>query len=201
MKTNNLLLKLIVLYSLTATLLFFYVFITRFTRTTEDEINVKRINVLNEDGTSFFVIANPERTPPPQLNGVEYQRAVKGGGAIIYNQSGDERGGIAVLDDGDRAMNAMVLDYQTTDAIGMFTRESTDLKEFMAMLSINDPDKERKVGHGVQRVKLGTDNGNAGITINSPNGQPRIVIQVDHNNEVVFDILDGKGDIIKKFGE
>jgi len=177
-----------------------YVLISSFTTKTNDEINVKRINVVNEDGTPFFVIANPERTPPPKLGGVEFERAVKGGGAIIYNQDGDERGGIAVLDDENRAMNVMMLDYKTTDAIGMLTRESADLKGHTAILMVNDPDKERKLGHGVQRITLGTDNGDAGIIINGPSGKPRIVIQVDQNDQIVFNILDEEGNIVKNFG-
>lgn len=201
MKKNAFLNKFVLLYSLSATFLLVYVVITGFTTKTNDEINVKRINVVNEDGTPFFVIANPERTPPPKLGGVEYERAVKGGGAIIYNQDGDERGGIAVLDDDNRAMSVMMLDYKTLDAIGMFTKESADLKEYTAMLMVNDPDKERKIGHGVQRITLGTDNGDAGIIINGPSGKPRIVIQVDQNDQIVFNILDEEGNIIKDFGK
>lgn len=197
MKKNAFLNKLSILSSLTATLLIVYIGISSFTIKNDDEINVKRINVINEDGTPFFVIANPERTPPPKLGGVEYKRAVKGGGAIIYNQDGDERGGIAVLDDENRAMNIMMLDYKTTDAIGLLTRESPDLKEHTAMLMVNDPDKERKLGHGVQRITLGTDNGDAGVIINSVNGNPRIVIQVDQDDQIIFTILDEEGNVVK----
>lgn len=201
MQNNTFINKIVLSYSLLATLLLVYVLISSFTTKTNDEINVKRINILNENGTPFFVIANPERTPPPILNGVEYKRAVKGGGATLYNQYGDERGGFVVTDDEERAMNAIVLDYKTTDAIAMFTRESADLKEYTAMLMVNDPDKERKIGHGVQRITLGTDNGDAGIIINGPSGKPRIVIQVDQNDQIVFNILDEEGNIIKDFGK
>lgn len=199
MKKTPFLIKFTLIYSLTATFLLVYITINGFSAKSDDEIDVKRINVVHEDGTPFFVIANPDRTPPPRLGGVELERAVQGGGAIIYNQDGDERGGIAVLDNNNRAMNVMVLDYKTTDAIGMLTQESADLKEHTAMFMVNDPDKERKVGHGVQRITMGTDNGDAGIIINSPEGKPRIIIQVDHNDQIVFRILDENGSIVKDF--
>ena len=98
-------------------------------------------------------------------------------------------------------MNAIVLDYKTTDAIAMFTRESADSSSYTAALMVNDLDKERKLGHGVQRITLGTDNGDAGIIINGPSGKPRIVIQVDQNDQIVFNILDEEGNIIKDFGK
>ena len=171
--------KLMVLYNGVVTLMLVYFILISFKNSAEDEISVKRINILNENGTPFFVISNPERTPPPRLNGVEYPRQVEGGGATLYNQYGDERGGFVVTDDEERAMNALLLDYKTTDAIGMFTRESADLKDHIAMLQVNDPDKERKIGHGVQRIMVGTQNGNAGITINSTEGKPLLLIQVE----------------------
>lgn len=199
MKKKSFLNRLIFIYSFTITLLLIYFIVSGFTKPADDEINVKRINIVNEDGTPFFVIANPERTPPPILNGVEYKRAVKGGGATLYNQYGDERGGFVVTDDDERAMNAMILDYKTTDAIAMFTKESADSSSYTAALMVNDLDEERRIGYGVQRLILGTDNGDAGLTINSPEGKPRLIIQVDRNNQIVFNVLDEEGNITKSF--
>lgn len=96
-------------------------------------------------------------------------------------------------------MNALILDYKTTDAIAMFTRESADSSSYTAALMVNDLDEDRRLGHAVQRLILGTDNGDAGLTINSPDGKPRLIIQVDRNNQMVFNILDEEGNIIKSF--
>lgn len=189
----------LIIYTSAVTFLSLYFILNSFKTSSEEEISVKRINILNENGTPFFVIANPERTPSPRLNGVEYERQVEGGGATLYNQYGDERGGFVVLDDEERAMNAVLLDYKTTDAIGIFTKESADQKDHLAMLMVNDPDKERRIGHGVQRITVGTHNGNAGITINSTEGKPLLLIQVDNQNQVVFKTLDEDGNIIKDF--
>ncbi len=199
MKNITISTRFILVYTSAVTFFLLYFILSSFKASSEDELSVKRINILNEDGTPFFVIANPEHTPPPVLNGVEYERQVEGGGATLYNQYGDERGGFVVLDDEERAMNAVLLDYKTTDAIGMFTKESADQKDHLAMLMVNDPDKERKIGHGVQRITVGTHNGNAGITINSTEGKPLLLIQVDNQNQIVFKTLDEEGNLIKDF--
>jgi len=201
MKKNIKLQNILIFYAGSITLILLYFVLNGSQIFLNDEVSVKRLNILNEDGTPFFVISNPERTPPPKLNGVEFERQVIGGGATLYNHDSDERGGFVVLDDEDKAMNAVILNYKTTDAIGMFTRESADLKDYVAMLTVNDPDKERKLGHGVQRVMVGTQNGNAGITINSTEGNPLLLIQVNDQDQIIFKTFDKEGNEVKNLIE
>lgn len=163
----------------------------------KDEITVKRINVVNEDGTPAVIISNRDRIPPPVLDGQEFKRAVTASGIINYNADGNERGGIAVADNENLAMTAMVLDYMTMDAIGMISSEDLETNKFSAILTVNDPDKDRRIGYGTNRMTLGTKNGNAGLIINSPDGKPRVIIEVDTLDEVSFYVLDAKGNIIK----
>lgn len=139
--------------------------------------------------------------PPPILDGKEFKRAVTASGIIIYNADGNERGGIAVSDNENMAMTAMVLDYTTMDAIGMMSMENLNTNDYSAFLSVNDPDKSRKIGHGTNRLTLGTQNGNAGLIINSPDGKPRLVLEVDSLNRVSFYTLDAEGNILKNWME
>ena len=62
-------------------------------------ITAKRLNIVNEDGTTVIAIANNERVAPPVIDGVEYPLEIAGGrqylaGMIFFNQNGDEMGGL-----------------------------------------------------------------------------------------------------------
>ena len=62
------------------------------------EINVERINVINEDGTTVIAIANKQRIAAPRMNGKEYPVEMierqHFAGMIFFNEEGDEMGGL-----------------------------------------------------------------------------------------------------------
>lgn len=62
------------------------------------EINVERINVLNEDGTTVIAIANKQRIAAPRMKGKEYPVEMierqHFAGMIFFNEEGDEMGGL-----------------------------------------------------------------------------------------------------------
>ncbi|QSX36606.1 hypothetical protein JYB85_15145 [Shewanella sedimentimangrovi] len=59
-----------------------------------DEISVKRINVLEEDGQLRMVMANSERSPQAIKEGKVYMNVGKRPGLIFYNDEGTENGGL-----------------------------------------------------------------------------------------------------------
>ncbi|NAS31095.1 hypothetical protein GTQ40_08950 [Flavobacteriaceae bacterium R38] len=64
-----------------------------------DEITVKRMNVVNDDGTTVIAISNKERIANPVIGGKKYPVAVSDGrqymaGMIFFNEDGDEMGGL-----------------------------------------------------------------------------------------------------------
>ena len=60
-----------------------------------EEIDVKRINVVGEDGRVRLVIANKERLPDPIIDGKSLPRSgPPTPGLIFYNDEGDECGGL-----------------------------------------------------------------------------------------------------------
>ena len=75
------------------------------------EIDVERINIVNDDGSPAIVIANRQRLPPPVING----KPVKSGrgeapGFLFYNATGDESGGFVFdgkLDDNGKPRAGM----------------------------------------------------------------------------------------------
>ncbi|SFC83773.1 hypothetical protein SAMN05421747_13413 [Parapedobacter composti] len=186
--------KLLVIYNIGITLVCGFLVLTGFNRPNEDEITVKRINIVNEDGTPAIILANQERVPDPVLDGQSYKRAIKAGGIVLYDPQGNEHGGMAVMENENVAFNAMVLDYSTVDAIGMFSRE--DSTGYQAFLTVND--KGNGIGQGTNRLQLGTSNGTTALVINGTDGKPRVKLEVTDRNEVSFSVLDENGNTIKQ---
>lgn len=63
-----------------------------------DELIAKRINIVNEDGTTVLAISNKQRIAPPVMNGKEYPVKMierqHYAGMIFFNEEGDEMGGL-----------------------------------------------------------------------------------------------------------
>ena len=163
---------------------------------TYDEITVKRINIVDGKGHNRMVIADKEMMPPPIVNGKVYKRAVSPAGIIFYNETGSECGGIALSKNGKDHLQALAFDYSNFDAIGMLSQDSPNGNEFKAGVIIND----KKVQHleGNTRLMLVTENGNAGLFINDPQGKPRISINVDSLGTPQIKILNKDGKTLKE---
>lgn len=70
-------------------------FTTNRSKTTFDEINVHRINVVEPDGTPRMVLSNEASRPGSFVKGHEYPRPDrKGAGVYFYNNEGTEAGGL-----------------------------------------------------------------------------------------------------------
>ena len=68
-------------------------------RSSFEEIDVRRINVLNESDLPALVISGQGRLPGPTADGREYAQELSGGrttasGMIFFNEKGDEVGGL-----------------------------------------------------------------------------------------------------------
>jgi hypothetical protein len=61
---------------------------------TFDEIDVHRINVVEQDGRLALVIANSPRLPNPIISGKEIKTGRTGPGMLFFNGRGDECGGL-----------------------------------------------------------------------------------------------------------
>ena len=69
-----------------------------------DEIDVKRINVLDDDGKLRMVISNKDRQHPGMVDGKETPRKREVAGMLFFNDKGDECGGLifSKLDSGEQ---------------------------------------------------------------------------------------------------
>jgi hypothetical protein len=60
---------------------------------TSDEISVKRLNIVGEDGKPRLILANAERLPGAIVAGEELPRRIRPAGILFYNEDGSECGG------------------------------------------------------------------------------------------------------------
>jgi len=162
-----------------------------------DELVVKRLRVVEEDGKDRVVIAGASRYPKPRLGGKEYPRSIAPAGMLFYRSNGDECGGIAVVDSPQGTSNMMILDYANCDAIGLGVSESPG-GSYSAGISIRDrppldadPMKAFSMVH--QRLVLENTAGRVDIMLADPQGKPRITLGVDADGVPALRILDEDG--------
>lgn len=59
-----------------------------------DEINVKRINIIEKDGTLRMVISNKQLQHSGRMDGQDFEKRERQAGLMFFNDLGDESGGI-----------------------------------------------------------------------------------------------------------
>jgi len=165
-----------------------------------DEITVKRINIVDNNGINRMVISNQEQMEPPILLGKKYKRAHNPAGIIFYNEKGDECGGIAISKNPETNIYALALDYDNADAIGLLTQQNNKSNKYKSGIVINDKDLSGKIGGNTNRINLMTTNGNSSLVINGPDEKPRIIISVDSIGNPLFKIMNKEGQTIKEVG-
>jgi hypothetical protein len=73
------------------------------------EIDVERINVIEQDGTVKMVISNQKRQHPGMMDGKMLPERAREAGMIIFNTEGDECGGLVY--DGNKHGAGMALSF------------------------------------------------------------------------------------------
>lgn len=110
---------------------------------TVERLKVRRIDVVDEKGTSRVVIAAP--APGPVIDGKTYKRRVSASGVILNDSDGNERGAFVVMDDGT---TALLIDYAKGkgEAVGMFASGGNarlflkDRRQFFRIMNSVDRD-------------------------------------------------------------
>jgi hypothetical protein len=164
-------------------------------------ITVERIDVVDADGTTRLVITDKERSPDPVVDGKPLPRSIKPAGIILYDETGNECGGIATAKMGkDRSINGalVALDYSRSEAIGFVRRESSRGTE--AKFVVQDPTPPgpiEQVGvEGTDRISLGTADRVSSLELADTQGRPRIRVAVDASDRPSITILDEHGKVI-----
>ena len=167
-----------------------------------DEINVRRINVREPDGTLRLVIANRARLPVVIERGKELPPVDRPqAGMLFYNDEGTENGGLVF--GGHR--NA---DGSVQDSGGMLTFDRYagsqiiqlagvhDSANHIVGLIVSDTDDKRS-----RRVFVGHDKqGVARVALMDGNGRPRIMLQVTADGNPSLAFLDSSGKVLNEIG-
>lgn len=111
-----------------------------------DEINVKRINIVEEDGTIRMVISNKEKQHSGRMDGKDWEQRERQAGLIFFNDQGDENGGIVYAakktKDGTivNGMSITMDRYRDDQVIQLLNDETIQNDKIMSQrgLSIND---------------------------------------------------------------
>jgi hypothetical protein len=167
-----------------------------------DEINVRRINVREPDGTLRLVIANRARLPGVIERGKEHPPVDRPqAGMLFYNDEGTENGGLVF--GGHR--NA---DGSVQDSGGMLTFDRYAGSQIIQLAGVHDSanhivglivsDTEDKRS---RRVFVGHDKqGVARVALMDGNGRPRIMLQVAADGNPSLAFLDGSGKVLNEIG-
>src|SRR4051812_39813080 len=167
-----------------------------------DEINVRRINVREPDGTLRLVISNRARLPGVIVRGKE-QPAVDRpqAGMLFYNDEGSENGGL-VFSGHQNATG------QATDSGGSLSFDRYAGNQVVQLAGVDDS-TDHIVGlivsdtdaQGNRRVFVGHDkDGAARVALMDGSGRTRIVLQVTSDGNPTLSFLDSNGQVVNELG-
>lgn len=90
--------RVLKIYTLISTIIFLFLLITSFTSQNSiqkfEEFDVERIKIVEKDGSLKMAISNRERKQPEIVNEKVIKDAYQWTSGIIFNQIGDEMGGL-----------------------------------------------------------------------------------------------------------
>jgi hypothetical protein len=166
-----------------------------------DEINVKRINIVENTGKVRMVLCNSEKMPNPVVDGKEYPRSVRLAGMVFYKADGNECGGIGLRSTANDESALMAFDFMKSEALGIAKFESKDGKRFDARLVLADRPPldlpvEKANAASRERIVLANTNHDARLVLSDVEGHERIVLSVSAAGDARLQILDKGGRVV-----
>jgi hypothetical protein len=169
-----------------------------------DEIDVRRINVREPEGTLRMVISNHARLPGVIVRGKENPPVDRPqAGILFYNDEGTENGGL--IFGGHRNANGEVVDsgvalsFDRYGATSQFVQLAgvQDSRNHIVGLILSDTDA---TGNR-RRVVIGHDKeGVASVSLMDRNGKKRILLQVAPDGNPSISFLDAEGKVVNQLG-
>ena len=186
-----------------------------------EEIDVERINVREPDGTLRATIASNARQPDPVLEGTPDDRTgSRGAGMLFFNDEGFECGGLVFGGKDGEASASLTFDRYGTDQILQFAYGEREGMYEAGLVLMDRPatpiteiiDEQRRIqslpedeqAQAMQRLNEGLaarvvigrgPDGRAGVLLNDSKNRPRILLEVDGNDEPRLQFLDADGNV------
>ena len=169
--------------------------------TTFDEINVRRINIVEPDGTLRMVISNHAKLPGIIVRGKEQPFARPQAGLLFYNDEGSENGGL--IFGGHRNDKGEIV-----DSGGSLSFDKYGANQIIQLIGVDDKD-DRFAGLSVTDSLTGTDtrrriwvgrgeDGTATVNLMDAQGKKRIVMEVHSDGTPSLSFLDASGNVISQ---
>lgn len=169
-------------------------------------VTAERINIVEPDGLYRMVMTNGARTPGPMLEArdgaKEGTRNFPFAGIILYDQNGQEQGGLGTgAKDGVGQMAANILDWPGGkdggfgEAVGSFRRIDADGKGSAGIFIVDRPPAGKNPGNDTdrRRIKLQNIDRDAEVLLADAQGRDRIKMRVDKAGEASIEIVDQQG--------
>ena len=140
---------------------------TRVARVDQERLTARRIDVVDSKGVIRMTLAGD--APPPVVDGIEYKRAVGLGGLIIWDEEGNERGGIGFNQ--TRSTTQLSFDYAAQEAVAVVSNEDGTSEIIMKSLQ-----PERRIPEfGNRRVPISQGHERLRMRV-TPSGIPEVLL-------------------------
>jgi hypothetical protein len=196
--------RFLVCYSAVLTAVVAVMLLSGFARPPQDPdvINVKRINIVEPDGTLRMVISDRAKLPGIISHGREQKFDRPQAGMIFYNDEGSENGGLIF---GGRKNDK----GQVVDAGGSLSFDKYDANQIVQLAGVDDSE-DKFAGLIVSDSHSGTDTrrrvwvgrddaGNASLALMDQDGKRRIVMQIKADGTPELAFLDAKGNVTGRY--
>lgn len=173
---------------------------TRVTDVDHERITTRRIDIVGEDGVIRMSLS--ANTPPPIIDGIQYQRRFNVAGLVLYDAHGSERGGIGVADAPGGSTPVLALDHPATDAIGwrVDTDGAVNFLINQAPPLVREPKLGNRLVPGVQsptRIKLSVAaDGTPAVALADADDHPRVRMTVTTEGYGAIEFLDASGKVV-----
>lgn len=166
-----------------------------------ERLRVRRIDVVDEDGTIRMTIAGV--LPDPVVDGVQYERSVPVSGIMVRDDEGNERGGFGFNAGLDGPMIA--LDHPTGEGAGFAVRDDGTALSFLGAAkeplrsdSLDGALLPGGTGHPESAVRtvIGPD-GRPSLVLTDREGRSRVRITLTEEGYGAIEFLDAEGEVVE----